>query len=111
MQTPLNPLDILIKPLKKKDEPSIPNPMKIHKFRNKNKNWRWEHSDLIFPHSHLLSHFTNSRPRFPFLSVIVTGRFRGAVRGQSGHLVNGTAPYRGHEQREDVPALDIYRWC
>ena len=44
----------------------------------------------------------------PFLSVDVTLRFRGAVRGQSGHLVIGTSPYRAHSRREDAPELDIY---
>jgi hypothetical protein len=66
--------------------------------------------DLTFPGSDLVSHFTKSRSRFPFLSVIVTSRFRGAVRGQSGHLVSCNAPDQGHERREDVPEFDIYRW-
>src|SRR4051812_47771570 len=61
-----------------------------------------------FPRSGLLSHFTNSRPMLPFLSVDVTSRFRGAVRWQSGHLLIGTTPYRGHERWEETE-LDIPR--
>jgi hypothetical protein len=43
------------------------------------------------------------------LSVDVTSHFKGAVRGQSGHLVIRTSPYGGHERREDVAKLDIDR--
>jgi hypothetical protein len=39
---------------------------------------------------------------------MVTRRFRGAVRGQSGHLVIGTGPYCGQRDWEDE-ALDICR--
>src|SRR3954468_1229578 len=57
----------------------------------------------------LVSHFPNSRPILPFFSGDVTSRFRGAVRGQSGHLLIGTAPYRGHERWEAEVELDIPR--
>ena len=46
----------------------------------------------------------------PCVSDIVTRRFRGAVRGQSGHLVIGTGPYCGHrEWGWEVEELDIFR--
>ena len=41
------------------------------------------------------------------MSVVVTSRFRGAVRVQSGQLVMGTAPKRGHERRGAEAELDI----
>lgn len=56
-----------------------------------------------------LSHATNSRPRLPFSSVLQIDRFRGSWRGQSGHLVKGTGPYCGHEEREVEEKLDITR--
>jgi len=51
-----------------------------------------ETSDLTFPGSGLLSHLTYSCPVLPFLSLVVTRRFIGAVRGQSGQLNSGTGP-------------------
>ena len=46
-----------------------------------------------------------------FLSVDVTSRFWGAVRGQSGHLLIGTAPYRGHERWEEAEVDIPHRHC
>ena len=65
--------------------------------------------DLTFPASGLLSHFTNSRPWFPFFSDMVVKRFSGAMRGQSGHLVIGSEPYRGHDDGEAELDMDISR--
>jgi hypothetical protein len=41
--------------------------------------------------------------------VLQIDRFRGSWRGQSGHLVKGTGPYCGHEEREVEEKLDITR--
>jgi hypothetical protein len=60
--------------------------MKTQKIMTTKINWERKNSDLTFPSSSLLSHFTNSRPRLPFLPLNVTSCFRGTVRGQSGHL-------------------------
>ena len=83
---------------------------------NKNKSGVRIHSkktqqniDLTFPASGLLSHFTNSRPWFPFFSDMVVKRFSGAMRGQSGHLVIGSEPYRGHDDGEAELDMDISR--
>jgi hypothetical protein len=55
------------------------------------------------------SHARNSRPWLPLSSVLQIDRFRGSWRGQSGHLVKGTGPYCGHEEREVKEKLDITR--
>uniref|UniRef100_N1R5M4 Disease resistance RPP13-like protein 4 n=1 Tax=Aegilops tauschii TaxID=37682 RepID=N1R5M4_AEGTA len=44
----------------------------------------------------LKMHFTNSRPRLPLSSLLVTNRLRGSGGGQSGHLVSSTGPYCRH---------------
>ena len=64
---------------------------------------------LTFPACGMLSHFTNSRPTFPLSELTQTKRFRGSMRGQSGHLVSGTTPYRGHDGWEAELELDISR--
>jgi hypothetical protein len=56
-----------------------------------------------------LSYARNSRPRLPLSSVLQIDRFRGSWHGQSGHLVKGTGPYCGHEEREVKEKLDITR--
>ena len=44
----------------------------------------------------MLKHDTKCRPRLPFSSVLLTIRLRASGRGQSGHLLIGTAPYSSH---------------
>ena len=56
-----------------------------------------------------LSHARNSRPRLPLSSVLQIDRFRGSWHGLSGHLVKGTGPYCGLEEREVEEKLDITR--
>jgi hypothetical protein len=56
-----------------------------------------------------LSHARNSHPRLPLSFVLQIDRFRGSWRGQSGHLVKGTGPYCGYEEREVEEKLDITR--
>jgi hypothetical protein len=68
-----------------------------------------DNSDLTFPGSGLLSHFTNSCPKFPFSSLIVTDRFNGVARVQSGLLVIYTNPYLGHEGRDAELEVNINR--
>src|SRR4051812_23829313 len=82
--------------------------MKCMKFRKKSEKLALGTLRSHLSRLGLVSHFTNSRPMLPFLSVDVTSRFRGAVRGQSGDLLIGTAPYRGHERWEEAE-LDIPR--
>lgn len=55
----------------------------------------------------MLSHLTNSRPKFPFFSSFEVNRFSGAVRGQSVHRVIGTGPYTGHVERGADEEVDI----
>ena len=40
---------------------------------------------------------------------MVVKRFSGAMRGQSGHLVIGSEPYRGHDDGEAELDMDISR--
>ena len=41
------------------------------------------------------------------MSVLVTSRFSGTVRGHLGRRPIGTGPYRGHERWETEAELDI----
>ena len=50
-----------------------------------------------------------SRPKLPFLSSLEVNLFSGAVHGQSGHLVIGSEPYRGHDDGEAELDMDISR--
>ena len=61
---------------------------------------------LTSPSCSSLLHFTYSRPRLPFLSLVVTRRSRDAVRGQSGHLPSGTGPKRGHLEWDSEAEVD-----
>ena len=79
------------------------------KIRANDSERRAKNRDLTLPSLPaivLLKHFTNSRPRLPLSSVLVTHRLRGSGRGQSGHLVSGTGPYCGHfecvAEEEDI---------
>ena len=44
------------------------------------------------------------------LISLTNQRFRGSGRAQSGHVVIGTTPYRGHVGCEAEAELDISRW-
>ena len=81
------------------------NPKFQSKEKEKNRAKSW---DLTCP-SGLLSHFTNSRPRLPFLFDCEVNRTNGATRSQSGHGNMGTGPCWGHEGREAELENDISR--
>ena len=109
---PLKPLDVIIHPLEMvaflhdlKTKSCNLNPNLTDFLRNRDKGCD-ENSDLTCP-SGLLSHLTNSRPKFPFFSSFEVNRFSGAVRGQSVHRVIGTGPYTGHVERGADEEVDI----
>ena len=108
----LNPINIFINPLEMvtflqdlkrttwtlnpKFEEKKQNMEKSEQKTAKERAKNWDLTLPSLPAIGLLKHFTNSRPRLPLSSLLVTNRLRGSGRGQSGHLVSSNGPYCRH---------------